>query len=553
MSLTLDPRMYMYVRANAMPNVMFALVELIHNSLDVFRYTEPGDIKIHYDYTGKKLVVVDNAVGVPPSKMVACFATVGKYTAEESSRGFFSRGASDCSALGSVEFISHSVKGSSYLVLNSDTSYTLEAIENPLGKHGLHVTLNVDRYSSMVPVNDIEQIGRYFSLRTYIQGARNVTVTTINSNGDKKVTDALLDNKEFMARNSKDELIESLTLSLSSGKKATLKLYSIKEPDVLLSNTISQRYGLLIHSLNAVHQLSTIHSNIQAHQMVSHIRGDIVMNFIEDEMLNFDKNIVNIPIIDHSRLTGLNQHHPDVKEVNALVYKIMMYHLDKLWRKKEENFDITDLDLDDIFSQDPELAEIMQNVKNTSTTQAIQKDLQKVSSKLSENIRDDDNNNDDNNNDDNNNNIEPPPPQSFLNEDPMSNDMTQQVQDMKLIIHVLEHHHNEEENTITTVHCTDEEQHFQHSWKISDNNFIVTIDGGCHCLSECNGTESKTNVISMLCSDVIVDFIQTKLLPTISATSSTDLLVKIQRIRTKYFELLTTLIHNKLKHTQQVF
>ena len=520
MSLQLDTRMYRYVRANAMPNTLTAAVELLHNCLDAFKSSVAGDVTIEYDIPNKTLKISDNGPGVAPDRMIDCFGTVGKYTASSGSRGFFSRGASDCSALGNVTFVSHHLEGSTCLELNYDTSYKLETIE-ATGDTGMIVSIAIDKYSALSSYDDMRQLGQYFSLRNFLKYASSCSLKI-----GTEMVDILQDNKDFLDNADKDEMIDNLTLNLKSGKTATLRLFKVHDPEVIISDSISQRHGIMMNSKYATHALSTIHANILAHQMVSHVRGELQMDFIEDEMIAFENHEVDVPIIDHSRLNGLNQHHVEVQELYSLLYKLLMYHLDQLWKQKEADLDVSDLELDNIFEGEPDLLSLMQNAVNTSSSEKIYSDVMKIQNQLATTTEASGTGD----------GGEPVvPATSVLNEDPTSAPTLQNVQSMNLVIRVV----NSEEHS--------HERSCPHTWAVSNGNLIITIDGGCHCLCECVTQDERLNVMSIIGTDVIINFVQNKSLSSISATSSSDLLVKLHMLQTKYFEPVSMLIHNKLK------
>ena len=118
--LSIGSRAYKYIRMGAVKNVVDALIELITNSHDAYNkdstLSKPHNIRIKPYYTGRKYIekvsLIDNAIGLTGDEMERNFLTVGNYTSESGSRGFFSRGAKDISNIGNVTF--QSIKNNKY-------------------------------------------------------------------------------------------------------------------------------------------------------------------------------------------------------------------------------------------------------------------------------------------------------------------------------------------------------------------------------------------------------------------------------------------------------
>ena len=237
MSLTLDPRMYMYIRANAVPNAFIALVELLHNSLDALNQTSGGgNVDITYTRTGQSLMVSDDGPGVNPDRMIECFATVGKYTAQEGSRGFFSRGASDCSALGDITFTSCHAHGSSVLTLHKNGTYIFDRLPDTaddIKQTGLTVHLKVEHSSAMRSDMEMKEIGRYFSLRHHLPDSIQVT---LKLDGDVSFN-VTQDNQDFIGLDNDDTLIENITLG--SERAVFLKLHKMNKLQSFISDSMS--------------------------------------------------------------------------------------------------------------------------------------------------------------------------------------------------------------------------------------------------------------------------------------------------------------------------
>jgi hypothetical protein len=549
-TVQLDARLYTYVRAAAMPNTLVALVELLHNSLDVFKSTnhQTGTINITYDVPGKRLLIRDNGAGVAPDRMIDCFGVVGKYTATEGSRGFFSRGASDCSALGRVTFTSVHVDGNTELVLD-DKTYTLtNNVDNEITKTlpsttGFVVSLDVTSASSMSTASTITDIGKHFSLRHSLTLAHAVNLTIVNTDGTVTGVDVLQSTRDFIALDDDDTMLEDLTLKLKSGRTARLKIYRLDKQESLAVNPTIQRYGVLIRSRFATHEITTIHPNLVAHPMIGRVRATLTMNFIEDEMEAFDDGLASIPIIDHSRTTGVNRYHADVSDVFALTYKVLLYHMDVLREQLEATMNVTEADLENLFSSIPEIDDLMRTAAVKTGVSASTKDVLAVINRLADgNDVNVDDNGDDTKNEESPT-LEPLPPASVLNgNNPLVATHDNSVDSLNLIVRVI---NDDEDEEVQHRSCT-------HSWNMIDNRFIITIDGSCHEISSSKldvtqPDASVRTILSMLCADVVISFVQAKKVSTMAATSAQELLVLLQALHDKYHDRLTKLINQHLE------
>ena len=101
--INISERAYKYIRQFTIKNINDALVELITNATDAYNKTQYIErvIKINI-YNESRITVTDCAIGLTSDELSKAFLQVGNYTADDTSRGFFSRGAKDISALGNM-------------------------------------------------------------------------------------------------------------------------------------------------------------------------------------------------------------------------------------------------------------------------------------------------------------------------------------------------------------------------------------------------------------------------------------------------------------------
>jgi hypothetical protein len=103
--INIGERAYKYIRQFTIKSVPDALIELITNSMDAYNKSMITPKNIWIFISGNKIIVRDNACGLSSNELQKCFLQVGNYTADQTaSRGFFSRGAKDISAIGNLTF-----------------------------------------------------------------------------------------------------------------------------------------------------------------------------------------------------------------------------------------------------------------------------------------------------------------------------------------------------------------------------------------------------------------------------------------------------------------
>jgi hypothetical protein len=115
--LTYDPRLYKYIKTSAIPNEQMAYVEYIKNSYDSYlRLINKGEMKIHdekyynmiINAQSRKIYMIDRAEGMTSEQLTSNFSQVGQHTGGDgvNVNALFSKGATDTTALGTVQYVS---------------------------------------------------------------------------------------------------------------------------------------------------------------------------------------------------------------------------------------------------------------------------------------------------------------------------------------------------------------------------------------------------------------------------------------------------------------
>ena len=329
--INITQRAYKYIKGFTINYVYEGLVELITNSDDAYNKgkIEKKNIFIFCDYKNKITTVTDQAIGLLGEDMEKCFLQVGEFTSTEQSRGFFSRGAKDISVLGNLEF--ESIKNNKYskitlsensigniVTINEDVT---SEIRNKLGiiKNGLKVTINHNLSIKMdQPEFLTQRFTRYYSLRKIFSDINtNISLEIIN-HSEKY-------NKIFNLKYNfpNGEIALYLNYTLPSYPDANVDFALNKTNNDLYedeyNNIKFSEYGILICNNNSIHDNSLLDHQHFHYANYKKYFGFINTNYINKLMYDYDLNGASennpSPIIDPSRMNGLNTKHPFYKEL----------------------------------------------------------------------------------------------------------------------------------------------------------------------------------------------------------------------------------------------
>lgn len=329
--INISQRAYKFIRGYTINYVYEGLVELITNSDDAYNKGKILDKKIDIicDYKNKITKVTDQAIGLDGEGMVKCFLQVGEYTSSSESRGFFSRGAKDISVLGNLTF--ESIKDNKYSkvtldsfakgkVCSKDEIVTSEIREKlKIKNNGLLVTIehnsNIDIDS---PEFFINRFPRYYSLRKIFSDKNtsiNLEIKNHSDNFNK------IHNLKYLFP--KGELILYLNYSLPSYPDANVNFILNKSQTDLHEDQYNNikfcDYGILISNNSSIHENSILdhqHSHFEEYKKYF---GIINTTYLHKLMYDYDTigptKLNPSPIIDPSRMNGINTKHPFFDEL----------------------------------------------------------------------------------------------------------------------------------------------------------------------------------------------------------------------------------------------
>lgn len=398
--LTIDPRAYRFVKEQSMQNIADAFVELITNSIDAYVTTNHKEfvIDVYIEIAQREIIVTDQAIGMDSEKMKQAFLQVGRYTAEVTSRGYFSRGAKDITALGDVTIVAIkdnklskcfiNTLGMGALICGDIDVSEQDRLDYKIGGNGLYfscklkdsVELNIDR---------VDNIANHYALRDILSNNKNVVTIHFLNNGVEV-------SKSRVQYNFIDaEKIVDMEYNINGydGVSAKFTLYKSNTPiQNQYDNNLNDKYmnfGIIISTDKSIVGNGTLYNPIRYHPYISYLYGRIHCDHINNLMMELDLHtdqydIVKNPfsIIDPGRVGGLNRTHPFTKELYQKPYERILFVLEQMENLDNDGQEINFSDINDIFNnldidsdlldfeivdgKDPQLLEkIVESITNT--------------------------------------------------------------------------------------------------------------------------------------------------------------------------------------------
>jgi len=377
--ILIDPRAYNYMKMAAVQNVEDALVELITNADDAYDRAnvtnKTMEIEIYYPHKKDiqahrfgKLIFRDNATGLTGEQAKQCFLQVGKFTSDDTSRGFFSRGAKDISSLGFIVF--ETIKNGLYSCVTLDTeSYgevkalDIEVTEEirqklKMKENGLQVSIHfLEKINITHPERLAENLPKIVSLRSIFGDSNNSIKLTTHLESETK--------EQILKYNYPGgDLIMEVSYTVP-GYDAEAKLKIFKSKNQLERNALKKynEFGLLIKSEKVIHDIDSFDHQLKFDPDMQYFWGYIECSKINELMREFDSNNKNkknpFPIIDPNRINGINKQHPFYRALIQLPIKRFQLILEEM-DEAEENENLNNIDIS-------KLTEILKDLNIVST------------------------------------------------------------------------------------------------------------------------------------------------------------------------------------------
>lgn len=347
--LTINHRAYKFIRSQAIKNVYDGLVELVTNAVDAYRKREKfkslrkWPIIVDAVWKRNKLVevfVTDHALGLDAKSMKRCFMQVGAFTSDvKTSRGFFSRGAKDVCALGTVWYetihegqyskviLTHEGKGELRFAGVPASQQQRQALEIP--RNGLRARIQLNRsFQTITPEHFYQTLKHNYLLRDVFS----------DSNFDVCLRHKLESKKGWVQRplqytKPTAELVLESEYEVPGypGAIATFKLFKSKE-------ALEREFhmpGFLVRDTNTIFCHTYLNSyEIQSDSMVEYLYGTLSCEHIKTLMYQADRDQFDeknpFLIVDHSRGSGLMEKHPFVTSLYDYPRKRVLQYLDEL-------------------------------------------------------------------------------------------------------------------------------------------------------------------------------------------------------------------------------
>jgi hypothetical protein len=321
--IDLNERVYKYIRQFTIKSVEDAAVELITNCVDAYNKGNilPRKIEIEYDDKGI-FKVRDHAIGLTGSDMQKCFLQVGDYTNIDGARGFFSRGAKDISAIGDITF--HAIKDNLYsrVFLNSDAYGRIEVIDEPadnsiresiglLSGNGLLVEMKLlpNFYLSNAS-DEADSYSKLGVLRDIMSDSNNIINFIHTANG------SVIFNRHLTYNYPPATLLLELTYNVPNynGITAEFVVFKTDKPIIQPKKENEMQFGFTIKDTATIYEVSTIDDRFRWNPYMSYVYGYLKCDHIGILLREYDTNgstaLNPLPLIDPSRLTGVNKQHP---------------------------------------------------------------------------------------------------------------------------------------------------------------------------------------------------------------------------------------------------
>lgn len=378
--INISERAYKYIRQFTIKNLNDALVELITNSIDAYNRTNFIERKIEIIFNGNmQFHVIDNAVGLTAEELAQCFLQVGNYTASDASRGFFSRGAKDISALGNVTF--DSIKNGKYsqCVLDTDAYGNVtvsnidvtDEIRNRIGingsNNGLNVTLdilpNFQSFDISAMHNSLCKLGVLRDINTDI---RNIITLKQYDASNNLIFEQII---RYQYPAATLLLDMEYTIPDYPDETARFVVYKSDKPIAQPIEESGLEFGFLIKDATTVYEVNTVDSKYRWNPYINYLYGYIKSDSIKKYLLDFDINGASFknpyPIIDPSRLTGVNKLHPLIRGI----YSIPLVRVDAILRELNNSVSAKTVTIEDISDLLDELSKYGLDIVQTNDVQ----------------------------------------------------------------------------------------------------------------------------------------------------------------------------------------
>lgn len=376
--INISARAYQYIRQFSVKTIEDALVELITNSIDAYKKTQYTQRKIDIEITNPgTLVVRDYALGLDASQLDDCFLNVGNFTASDTSRGFFSRGAKDISAIGNVYFTGIKNNSIAQAFLNTDAYGEITLQDTPITPeyrsefkipdplNGLTTELDLlPTYQNIDVANLAKSIAKIATLRDILVDPNSlITLYELNTNGN------ILSqyNLSYTYPNATNILDIQFNVPGYTQYTARFTINQTATPIPQPSAETKLEFGFLIKDNTSVYEVDTLDGRFRWNPYINYLYGYLYCDGIHALLLDYDANGPStanpFPVIDPSRITGVNNSHPFI----IALFSIPLVRLDYILRQLNVSKSTQSISIDELNDLMDELHDFgEQMIKNNS-------------------------------------------------------------------------------------------------------------------------------------------------------------------------------------------
>lgn len=331
--INISERAYKYIRQFTIKSVDDAIIELVTNSIDAYNKSDIVNRNIYIDIINPDVIKVrDNAIGLSADGLQKCFLQVGDFTASNESRGFFSRGAKDISALGNIIFrtIKNDLYSECIIDINAygqiitsdiDASIELRDLCGIKEGNGLEVTIELlPMFQNIDYSFTFQEIQKIAVLRDIVSNLNNfIYVRELSTDGTILSTNRA----EYIYPPSKQILDMTFVVPDYLNNIARIVINATDTPISQPIKENQMEFGFLIKDKTSIYEVSVIDSKYRWNPCINYIFGYLECNTIHDFLIDYDINGASIknpyPIIDPSRTTGVNKQHPFIQKMFEVI------------------------------------------------------------------------------------------------------------------------------------------------------------------------------------------------------------------------------------------
>lgn len=376
--IEINERAYKYIRQFSIKSVDDALVELLTNSIDAYKKTSTIEKRIDIIIKNPGTVIIrDYALGLTSGELQKCFLQAGNYTASDTSRGFFSRGAKDISAIGDVYFTGIKDDKMSQCLLNTDAYGAVvisdvdatDEIREKYGiihpQNGLHVELkllpNFQNMNTGALINNLQKIA---ALREIFSDNSNIITLYTHDLDDKKISEQRL---SYTYPQSKTVLDMEYIIPKYENYTARFVVKQTTAPISQPTKEIQMEFGFLIKDSTSVYEVNTLDSRFRWNPYMNYLYGYIYCDGIHNLLMDYDRNGASLtnpyPIIDPARITGINHQHPFIIQMMS----IPLVRIDYILRQLNVSKATSSISIDELNDMLNEINNLGENIMDTNS------------------------------------------------------------------------------------------------------------------------------------------------------------------------------------------